>query len=241
MVMALLAATAGCELLPKEPVPTRGFWLRYEKPAAADRDDARFLKQWILADMIVGGLNDYVDLPHLVTVVVRSCHGEGSGYAPQARRIDFCYDDLGKQRELFARAESFLYDEDLADLVYEMLYHEVGHALIDVLHLPAGGDRAEGDAADRFAQLMLNGSKEGAESLLLAARAYDLSAAFDPAPSGEHAPPAARAESHRCAVYGASPARHKNLATPSRTNCAATWTRTRDTWTHDLAPLLRRT
>ncbi|MCJ0874689.1 DUF4344 domain-containing metallopeptidase [Streptomyces sp. AP-93] len=242
MTALLLAATAGCELLPKEPVPTRGFWLRYEKPVAADRDEARFLKQWILADMIVGGLNDYVDLPHLVTVVVRSCHGEGSGYAPQARRIDFCYDDLGKRRELFSRAESPLHDEDLADLVNEMLYHEVGHALIDALHLPAGGDRAEGDAADRFAQLMLNGSKVGAEALLIAARAYDLSAAFDPTSdltTAEHAPPAARAESHRCAVYGASPTRHKALATPSRTDCAATWTHTRDTWTHDLAPLLR--
>ncbi|MFZ3499971.1 DUF4344 domain-containing metallopeptidase [Streptomyces sp. 5.8] len=242
---ALLLAMTGCALLPKEPVPTRGFWLRYEKPAAADRDEARFLKQWILADMIVDGLNDYVDLPHLVTVVARSCHGEGSGYDPQARRIDFCYDDLGKQRELFSRAESFLHDEDLAELVYEMLYHEVGHALIDALNLPADGDRAEGDAADRFAQLMLNGSKEGAESLLLAARAHDLSAAFaptpseDPAPSEAHAPPAARAESHRCAVYGASPARHKNLATPARATCPATWTHTRDTWTHDLAPLLR--
>lgn len=240
VVTLLVATTAGCELLPKEPVPTRGFWLRYEKPAAADRDDARFLKQWIIADMVVGGLNDYLDLPDLVTVVARSCHGEGSGYAPQARRIQLCYDDLGKRRELFSRAESFLHEEDLGSLVYEMLYHEVGHALIDALHLRADGGRTEGDAADRFVQLMLNGSKEGAESLLVAARAHDLEASFDPAPSAEHAPPAARAESLRCAVYGASPARHKNLATPSRATCPATWTHTRDTWNHDLTPLLRR-
>ncbi|MCX4780664.1 DUF4344 domain-containing metallopeptidase [Streptomyces sp. NBC_01264] len=231
----LLLAVNGCALLPEEEVPERGFWLRYEKPAAADRDSARFVKTWQLPELTLAALNSYVDLPYLVTLVVTSCHGEGTGYDPDTRRIELCYDDVAEDRER-------LDDEELSEVVRETIYHEAGHALIDALDLPDEGARAEEDAADRFAQVaLLTGDPEGDETLLAAARAHDLSAAAEatPDPTDEHAPDAARAESHRCAVHGAFPTRHKDLATPSRTDCTATWTRTRDTWTHALAPLLR--
>ncbi|MCX5404986.1 DUF4344 domain-containing metallopeptidase [Streptomyces sp. NBC_00335] len=232
--IALLLATAACGLLPPEPVPTSGFWLRYEKAAPADEADARFLRNWQLAEFTLADLNDYVDLPHLVTVRAKSCHGEGTGYDPDTRTIELCYDDLAEQREHFD-------DEDLSELVRETIYHEAGHALIDALDLPDEGARAEEDAADRFAQVaLLTRDPEGDDTLLMAARAYDLSAAADPTPdpTDEHAPDATRAESHRCAVQGAFPTRHKSLATPARADCAATWTRTRDAWLEALVPLL---
>lgn len=247
---ALLLAATGCALLPQEPVPTRGFWLRYEKPAPADKADARFLENWKLAEFTLADLNAYVDLPYLVTVVARSCHGEGSGYDPDAHRIELCYDDIIEQRELLAGSgEKSHGDEEISESVRETLYHEAGHALIDALDLPDEGARAEEDAADRFAQVaLLRGHPEGEDTLLTAARFYDLAAAADPTahpgsaadPTDEHAPDAARAESHRCAVYGKAPTRHKDLATPARAACPTTWTHTRDTWTRDLAPLLRK-
>lgn len=240
--MLLLVAT-GCKLLPEEPLPEWGFGIRYEKPLAADKADYRFLRDWALVEFTVADLNAYLDLPYLVTVVGRSCRGEGTGYDPDAHRIELCYDDLAGQRELFARVRYANPDEPLSEVVRETIYHEAGHALIDALDLPDEGDRAEEDAADGFAQLMLlRGHPEGEETLLTAARAYDLEAEAHPAPdpSDEHAPDAARAESHRCAVYGDAAGRHKDLATPARADCAATWTRTRDTWTRNLAPLLRR-
>ncbi|WP_327254648.1 DUF4344 domain-containing metallopeptidase [Streptomyces sp. NBC_01244] len=232
---ALLLAVAGCALLPEEQVPERGFRLRYEKPVAADKDSARFVETWQLPEFTLAELNSYVDLPYPVTLVAKSCHGEGTGYDPDARRIELCYDDVTEERERLG-------DEDLSEVVRETIFHEVGHALVDALDLPDEGARAEEDAADRFAQVaLLTGDPEGDQTLLAAARAYDLSAAEEdaPDPTDEHAPDAARAESHRCAVYGAFPARHKNLSTPARAACATTWTHTRDTWTHDLAPLLR--
>ncbi|MCP3755547.1 DUF4344 domain-containing metallopeptidase [Streptomyces sp. TBY4] len=233
---ALLLAGTGCALLPQEEVPEKGFWLRYEKPAATDEAHARFLKNWQLAEFTLADLNAYVDLPHLVTVFAKSCHGEGTGYDPDTRTIEVCYDDLAEPRELLG-------DEDLSEVVRVTLYHEAGHALIDALDLPDEGPRAEADTADRFAQVaLLRGHPEGEETLLTAARLYDRAIAADSGAAGatdEHAPDAARAESHRCAVYGKAPGRHKDLASPSRTDCQATWTRTRDTWTRDLAPLLR--
>lgn len=232
---ALLMAVTGCELLPQEPAPARGFRLRYEKPAPSDGPDARFLQTWKPAEFTLADLNAYVELPYPVTVLAKSCHGEGTGYDPDTHRIELCYDDLTEQRELFD-------EEDLSQLVRETIYHEAGHALVDALDLPDDGDRAEEDAADRFAQVaLLTRDPEGDGTLLVAARAYELSAAADPAPdpTDEHAPDAARAESHRCAVHGAFPTRNKSLAAPSRADCRATWTRTRDAWIHDLAPLLR--
>ncbi|MFD9355560.1 DUF4344 domain-containing metallopeptidase [Streptomyces sp. NPDC060031] len=238
---ALLSLSAtGCEL----PLPEKGFVVtRHEKPVAADAGSARFLKQWGIDTMAVDQLNAYVDLPHRVTVVSRSCAGEGAGYDPGAHRIELCYDDFTEDLELLRRAGAGAGDEAFSDLVRETLFHEAGHALIDALDLPDAGDRAEEDAADRFARLMLLGQgKSGEGALLTAARGYDLAAADSPEvdPQDEHAPDTERAEGHRCAVYGAAPARHEDLATPARADCGATWIRTRDAWTRDLAPLLRR-
>ncbi|MEJ8642732.1 DUF4344 domain-containing metallopeptidase [Streptomyces sp. MS1.HAVA.3] len=191
------------------PPPDRGFVLRYEKPTAADTQNSRFLKDRALAEPTLAELNAYIDLPHRVTVVARSCEGEGTGYDPGQHRIELCYDDLTEERELFERAGAGHADEQLAEIVRETLHHEAGHALIDALDLPVRDQgRAEEEAADRFAQLMLlRGHPEGEETLLTAAHAYDLAAAADPEPDpeDEHPPNTTRAESHRCAVYGAAP------------------------------------
>ncbi|MFJ6483280.1 MULTISPECIES: DUF4344 domain-containing metallopeptidase [unclassified Streptomyces] len=237
--MTLLPALSGCET----PPPARGFVPRHEEPAEADRASADFLQRSKLLELVTADLNAYLDVPDPITVVARSCAGEGSGYDPANQQIELCYDDLTEDRKLFEEADRGPADEPLSEVVRETLHHEAGHALIDALDLPVRDrGRAEEDAADRFAQLMLLRAPEGDHALLTAARAYDLAAAADPAPApdDEHAPDPARAESHRCAAYGHAPARHPDLATPARANCPATWTATHDTWTADLTPLLRK-
>ncbi|WP_405449110.1 DUF4344 domain-containing metallopeptidase [Streptomyces erythrochromogenes] len=203
---------------------------------------AALLERHRITETVAADLNTYLDLPHRIEVTTRSCGG--SGYDTDTRRIELCYDDLTEDRELFEHAGDMSTDEPVAAVARETLYHEAGHALIDTLGLPMPDARAEEDAADRFAQLMLlrDGRPEGEQALLTAARAYDLAAAAHPDadPEDEHAPDAARAESHRCAIYGAAPPRHPNLATPLRTDCPHTWTTTRDTWTRDLGAALRR-
>lgn len=234
----LLVPAARCE----PQLPEKGFVVRRERPAAADQDSARFLRQRRIDELAAAELNAFVELPYRVTLVARSCAGEGTGYDPESRRIELCYDDLAEELELFGRAGAVPGFEELADVVRETVFHEAGHALIDALDLPDDGARAEEDAADRFARLMLLGEGAGGEkTLLTAARSYDLAAADTPDadPRDEHAPDTVRAEAHRCAVYGAAPARHKDLATPERADCATTWLQTRTAWTHDLAPLLR--
>ncbi|MEU9159582.1 DUF4344 domain-containing metallopeptidase [Streptomyces sp. NPDC048424] len=238
---ALLPVTTGCRSA--QPEPVHGFALHYEEPAAADRAAHRFLRDRAVAAPVLAALDAYLALPYGVTVVARSCSGEGTGYDPAAHRIELCYDDLAEDRALFEQAGSPTPDDQLAEVVRETLYHEAGHALVHALDLPDNGARAEEDAADDFARLMLLRSRpEGEDTLLTAARAYDLAAAADPEPDpeDEHAPHATRAEAHRCAVHAEAPTRHPTLATPTRAPCATTWPRTRDAWIRDLAPVLRR-
>lgn len=238
--LLLTALLTSCQ----QPPPATGFVPHHEQPAPDDREIATLLKGRRLTQTVTADLNTYLDLPHRIEVTTRSCAGEGSGYDPETQRVELCYDDLTEDRELFERAGEAPTDETVAAMARETLYHEAGHALIDTLHLPAPDARAEEDAADRFAQLMLlrDGRPEGEKTLLTAARAYDLAAAAhpEPDPEDEHAPDPARAESHRCATYGAAPPHHPTLATPARTHCPHTWTTTRDAWTRDLAPFLRR-
>ncbi|MFD3329268.1 DUF4344 domain-containing metallopeptidase [Streptomyces sp. NPDC058701] len=263
---ALLPTASGCAGPASEPAAT-GFTLRYEEPAASDRANHLFLRNGRIAEPALAHLNAYLALPHEVAVVARSCDGEGSGYDPRTRRIELCYDDLTEERALLTPAAApspagnpgaIPYgnpggnrdanpggnrDAELAEIVRETIHHEAGHALLDALDLPADGDRAEEDAADGFARLMLlRDGPAGADTLLTAARSYDRAAAADPAPDpdDEHAPPAERAESHRCAVYGENPARHPDLASPARATCPTTWPEARTTWTRALTPVLRR-
>ncbi|MEW2584225.1 DUF4344 domain-containing metallopeptidase [Streptomyces virginiae] len=237
--LLLTAPLTACQ----QPPLARGFIPRHEKPAPVDREIATLLDRHHVTETVTTDLNTYLDLPHRIEVTTRSCAGEGSGYDPDTRRIELCYDDLTEDRRLFEQAGDTPTDDPVTAVARETLYHEAGHALIDTLGLPAPDDRAEEDAADRFAQLMLlrDGRPEGEQALLTAARAYDLAAAAhpEPDPEDEHAPDPARAESHRCATYGAAPAHHPTLATPPRAPCPHTWTTTRTTWLQHLAPVLR--
>ncbi|MFF5702291.1 DUF4344 domain-containing metallopeptidase [Streptomyces sp. NPDC012794] len=225
---ALLAASSGCG---KEP-PAPGFAIRYEDPDRPDEDHAALLRSRRPVERAVEALNAYLRLPARVTVLARSCAGEGTGYDPDARRIELCYDDLAEERALLGD------DEAAADVTTETVHHEAGHALIDLLGLPVASDRAEEDAADRFAAFMLiREGPRGERALRAAAEAYRLSPPADPGPD-EHAPPAARAAAHLCLLHGAAPDRHPDPA-PRPHACTPTWPTVRDTWTQALTPLLR--
>ncbi|MFD0356410.1 DUF4344 domain-containing metallopeptidase [Streptomyces sp. NPDC127110] len=224
-----LLAAASASACQQQP-PARGFTLRYETPDPADEDHAALLHAHRPAERAVAALNAYLDLPAPVTVLARSCSGEGTGYDPAARRIELCYDDLADDRDLL--------DDDAAaaDVTAETVYHEAGHALIDTLGLPVASDRAEEDTADTFAAFMLiREGPRGERTLLAAAEAYRLEPPPEPGPD-EHAPPAERAAAHLCLLHGAAPERHPGPAAPG---CTPAWPTVRDAWTRELALLLR--
>ncbi|MEU1075230.1 MULTISPECIES: DUF4344 domain-containing metallopeptidase [unclassified Streptomyces] len=243
------------------PAPRTGFSVRYEPPSAPDRPDAAFLRGRRILERASADLDALVPgqrLDRVVEVVARSCDGEGSAYDPEARRIEICYDDVAQERALFVAAGVRPADDEAAAVLTETVFHEAGHAVADVLGLDLG-DRAEEDAADQFAALMLiRRGPAGERELRTAAREYELSAAAgdadpdpggaakdeaakDEAPRDEHSPDLVRAAHHLCLLHGAAPARTADLVgTPllprkRAGRCGEEWRRVRETWQKRLA------
>ncbi|MEU2951039.1 DUF4344 domain-containing metallopeptidase [Streptomyces xanthochromogenes] len=235
----------------RTPEPTRpsgsGFTLRYEEPAAADRPSASFLRARNTAATATHALNTLLTLNQQVTVAARSCNGEGSAYDPQSRTIELCYDDTTEDRALFRNAGQHPADDETAAIATETLYHEAGHALIDLLDLPLT-DRQEEDAADQFAALMLlRTGPTGERQLRTAAEAYKLTTATEDQADGrdEHSPNPVRAANQLCYLYGADPDHQKDLTTAGRlpstraTTCPQEWAEVRAAWMTRLQPFLR--
>ena len=102
----------------------------------------------------------------------------------------------------------------IANEVIATFYHELGHAMIDVLQLPVLGK--EEDAADHLSVILMNDiwEEEAAANILASdATAYALLAAQreaggqDPSYSDEHSLDMQRYYSVVCLFYGADPRR----------------------------------
>ncbi len=221
--------------------------MHYEEPTQADRPSASFLRDRTTAATAAHVLNTLLTLNQQITVASRSCNGEGSAYDPQTRTIELCYDDTTEDRALFRNAGRHPADDETAAIATETLYHEAGHALIDLLDLPLA-NRQEEDAADQFAALMLlRTGPTGERQLRTAAEAYELTTATEDQTDSrdEHSPNPVRAANHFCYLYGADPDHNKDLTTTGRlpsaraTTCPQEWAAARTAWTTRLQPLLR--
>jgi hypothetical protein len=107
----------------------------------------------------------------------------------------------------------------IANEVIATFYHELGHAMIDVLQLPVLGK--EEDAADHLSVILMNDiwEEEAAANILASdATAYALQAAQreaggeDPSYSDEHSMDMQRYYSVVCLFYGANPKARQGLA-----------------------------
>lgn len=136
-------------------------------------------------------------------------------------------------------------DPDTADFVASNLiavfYHEVGHALIDVLALPVLG--REEDAADTLSALLIDRfwQEDAAVELVYAnALAFllfaDLSEGEDPGYWGAHSLDMQRYYNLVCLFYGANPderddvAAELDLPTERRESCPEEWEMAADSW-----------
>jgi hypothetical protein len=104
----------------------------------------------------------------------------------------------------------------VASNLVAVFYHELGHALIDVLMLPVVG--SEEDAADTFAALLIHRLQPDAAAAVLVADAalgFRLYAREEAPPDSafrdSHALDNARGEALVCLYHGADPAAHARL------------------------------
>ena len=113
-----------------------------------------------LLENIADELNNTIAIPESVAITFRECGQPNAFWDPQSRSINMCYELMEQMTEDFkpiARDEKDLNDKVVGAMTFAFI-HELGHCLIDVLHLPSTG--REEDAVDQlstFVLLALNG------------------------------------------------------------------------------------
>jgi len=130
----------------------------YENPNSIYDPSA---KEWIQGEeyfeMQINYLNSIFRLPHDVEIVVEECNEVNAFYDYTTKQIIMCYEFIDS---VFSDFDTYYYEEGLEvtdeqltisnlDVVDFVFYHELGHALVDILQLPITG--LEENAVDQFA------------------------------------------------------------------------------------------
>lgn len=116
---------------------------------------------------IINELNDYLEIPIPIRILFSDCGEANAFYNPSDNSIVMCHEMVAQAYVIY---ESMgLEGEDLsiavANSTFAIMYHEIGHALVDVLDLPITG--REEDAVDQFSVVSLLVFEEmGHEALL---------------------------------------------------------------------------
>jgi hypothetical protein len=121
-------------------------------------------------------LNKTFALPADVTITMSKCGEANAYYEADKKRITLCYELIDQFSDLFlADAQSDEEQEDageaIAGAAMFTLFHELGHALIDLYDLPITG--REEDAVDQLATIiLLEGGEDGETAALNGATAF---------------------------------------------------------------------
>ena len=205
----------------------------------------RYARDTGFLERIADDLNGWLALPTDVTLVFAQCGEANAFYEPETQRITLCYELLETLGEVFAD-DGPERDRALRGAATFIFYHELGHALIHVLDLPALG--REEDSADQLAAYVLtDGSEEGERAALDGAVALGrIDAEFDDlAFADEHSLGVQRFYNVACWVYGRDPAAHarfleRGTLPPERAErCPAEYAALERSWDRLLEPYAR--
>ncbi|MFF6885634.1 DUF4344 domain-containing metallopeptidase [Streptomyces sp. NPDC012421] len=160
---------AGCAAHPAAPSPTpsatRGagrLVVSYEAARTPEEAAARaFLKERRVLEDAAAYADARIALPRDVPLRAASCAAPNPYWDRETGRITYCYGFVPDARRVFAGLDSggaparrsAAVDEDVVGLSNGVLFHELGHALVDLYDLPVTG--REEDAVDQLAVLLL--------------------------------------------------------------------------------------
>jgi hypothetical protein len=246
------------------PAPDRGdFKVVYEK---AKNPDYRGLQEVFrgtqLLEETAKALNEKLALPVDVAVTLRECGGADASYEADKHRISICYELVDAFAGLFLGHSGKAPDAGqagaaVAGATLFALFHETGHALLDLYHLEGAGKEGkekEEETADQLATLVLTGSgKQGAataidsaSTLLVLARDAAARGALARVPfwSG-HGFDERRLANMICWAYGKNPQGLQEqladgtLLAGRAEGCAAEYGKIAESWAGPLAPYLK--
>jgi Putative metallopeptidase len=150
-------------------------------------------------------------LPRLLRVRTKSCGQVNAFYVPAEWAINLCYEYYENLEAIAPQTVSpqgYTRDEVIVGGFIDAIFHELGHALFDMLNIPVFG--REEDAADQLsAFLMLQFGKDVARVTIKGA-AFTYLASKNPRTrtefADEHGAPAQRFFNYMCLAYGGEPA-----------------------------------
>jgi hypothetical protein len=173
---------------------------------------AQSLKESRVLDQVIRGINEAIALPKDLKTVVDTCDEPNAYYHSDARQITICLELLSFYTESFSKDDS-LSKEEVAEHTIQAtvftLFHEVGHALVDVYELPITGK--EEDAVDDLAALL--GLAVDQEGGLLWSAILDYAASAEVRDNedqelpfwGEHSLDEQRMYNIACIMFGSDP------------------------------------
>ncbi|MBR8832001.1 MAG: hypothetical protein N5P05_001688 [Chroococcopsis gigantea SAG 12.99] len=148
-----------------------------------------------------------------IPVIIRDCGTANAFYNPRDNSVTICNELFLQIAGDLENVTSENLQDSLTDALYVSIfafYHELGHALIDVLSLPTVGN--EEDAADQFAALILinSGDQEIAQKTIVNAATWFATSPEVPAWE-QHVPNDKRFYNLVCMVYGSDPREYQSL------------------------------
>lgn len=125
----------------------------------------KIFKESRLFEEVANELNNIFILPQDIEIVLRECGKTDAFYNSENHQIVMCYELIEELSSSFSGVTES--EEELDSVIIHstlfIFYHEVGHALVDVLNLPTTGK--EEDAVDQLSSLIL--IEAGGESAVL--------------------------------------------------------------------------
>jgi hypothetical protein len=228
---------------------TGTFKLTFEPPTADNKDASDLIHATAVVKEVVDAMNSSVALPRDIAVRIQNAN-DGPSYDPSTRTLVIGYPFVMLVAQTFSDADPNIKDADLASktnsVIAFVLLHEIGHALVDQLHLPVTG--REEDSVDNLATVLTAGViKEGGIALDSAEFFADLQQ--DPKTLkasdfwDEHSLDAQRANTMACLVYGSDPKKFAGLEQfipeERRVRCEGEWKQAFDSWDQLLSPHLK--
>jgi hypothetical protein len=216
-IAALLAVAAGVMAQAPESVAQQREELAANSRIIIDYIDPRLPRSQATVDrlrkrQVLEDLSMFLSplrLPRPLRVRTKSCGVVNAFYVPTEWAINICY-EYYENLEAIAPTETsqgYTRDEVIVGGFIDAIFHELGHALFDILDIPVFG--REEDAADQLsAFLMLQFGKDVARVTIKGA-AYTYLTSKNPRTrtefADEHGAPAQRFFNYMCLAYGGEP------------------------------------
>ncbi|WP_431894256.1 DUF4344 domain-containing metallopeptidase [Nonomuraea sp. bgisy101] len=235
---------------PKATESEGKFIAKYGK---ADTDVAseglELLKPGKVLEGFAASLNELLILPHDVTLAGEQCEAVNAYYSPDEKKITMCYelvaDGFTRYRDK-AESEEENDEHGQANLV-DTLYHELGHAVIDIYDLPALGK--EDDAADQLSALIMAQNKDDDSSSVQTINYYFASAGDQDRAAlpfyDEHSMDEQRAFNYMCWIYGSDPKTYADWVGPDglpeerAARCPGEYEKLASSWSKLLEPHIK--